>query len=90
MMWSAVFAPGLPHKAQMVALPSLRICLRLALYMGSLYGDVMWLMLLAPLATPAVAFSATETRVFVPPTFHSCVLLAAGLFRVDTIRLLCR
>jgi hypothetical protein len=74
----------------MVALPSLRICLRLALYMGSLYGDVMWLMLLAPLATPAVAFSATETRVFVPPTFHSCVLLAAGLFRVDTIRLLCR
>ena len=29
------------------------------------------------------------SRVFVPPTFHNCVLLAAGLFRVDTIRLLC-
>jgi hypothetical protein len=40
-------------------------------------------MLLAPLASPAVAFSTTETRVFVPPTFHSCVLLAAGLFRVE-------
>ena len=30
------------------------------------------------------------SRVFVPPTFHSCSLLAAGLFRVDTNRLLCR
>jgi hypothetical protein len=30
------------------------------------------------------------SRVFVPPTFHSCVLLAAGLVRVDTNRLLCR
>ena len=49
MMWSAVFAPGLPHSAQMVALPSLSSCLRLALYLGSLYGDVMGLMLLAPL-----------------------------------------
>ena len=47
-MWSAVDAPALPHSAQMVALPSLSICLRLALYVGSLYGDVMWLMLLAP------------------------------------------
>ena len=88
-MWSAVLAPGFPHRAQMVALPSLRMVRLLALYMGSLYGDVMGLMLLAPLASPAVAFSATETRVFVPPTFHSCSLLAAGLFRVDTIRLLC-
>ena len=51
--------------------------------MGSLYGDVMLVMLLAPLASPAVAFSATETLVFVPPTFHSCSLLAAGLFRVE-------
>ena len=32
----------------MVALPSLRICLRLALYVGLLYGDDMSLMLLAP------------------------------------------
>jgi len=54
-MWSAVLAPGLPHRAQMVALPSLRIARLLALYMGSLYGDVMGLMLLAPLALPAVA-----------------------------------
>ena len=30
-MWSAVEAPGLPHRAQMVALPSLNSCLRLAL-----------------------------------------------------------
>jgi len=82
-MWSAVLAPALPHRAQMVALPSLRISWRLALYWGSLYGDVIGLMLLAPLASPAVAFSATGTRVFVPPTFHSCVLLAAGLFRVE-------
>jgi hypothetical protein len=31
-----------------VSLPSLRICLRLALYVGSLYGDVIGLMLLPP------------------------------------------
>ena len=48
-MWSAVLAPGLPHSAQMVALPSLSSCLRLALYVGSLYGDDMSLMLLPPL-----------------------------------------
>ena len=24
-----------------------------------------------------------QSRVFVPPTFHSCSLLAAGLFRVE-------
>ena len=47
-MWSAVLAPGFPHSAQMVALPSLRMVRLLALYMGSLYGDVMGLMLLAP------------------------------------------
>jgi hypothetical protein len=55
-MWSAVLAPALPHRAQMVALPSLSISRRLCLYWGSLYGDVMWLMLLAPLALPAVAY----------------------------------
>ena len=54
-MWSAVLAPGFPHRAQMVALPSLRMVRLLALYMGSLYGDVMGWMLLAPLASPAVA-----------------------------------
>jgi len=54
-MWSAVLAPGLPHSAQIVSLPSLRICLRLALYVGSLYGDVIGLMLLAPLASRRVA-----------------------------------
>jgi len=43
-----VLAPGFPHSAQMVALPSLRMVRLLALYMGSLYGDVMGLMLLAP------------------------------------------
>jgi len=48
-MWSAVLAPGLPHSAQMVALPSLRMVRLLALYIGSLYGDVMCWMLLAPL-----------------------------------------
>ena len=48
-IWSAVDAPGLPHRAQMVALPSLSIWRLLALYVGSLYGDVIWLMLLAPL-----------------------------------------
>jgi len=75
-MWSAVLAPALPHSAQMVALPSLSIWRLLALYVGSLYGDVMWLMLLAPLATPAVAFERVPVLGVCVP--HSSKQVALG------------
>jgi hypothetical protein len=82
-MWSAVLAPGLPHSAQMVALPSLSIWRLFALYMGSLYGDVISLMLLPPLLRCGCSLVCYSGLRFVPPTFHSSVLLAAGLFRVE-------
>ncbi len=65
-MWSAVLAPGLPHSAQMVALPSLRMVRLLALYIGSLYGDVMSGMLLAPLLRCSCFQCYIESGVCVP------------------------
>ena len=88
-MWSAVFAPALPHSAQMVALPSLSICLRLALYMGSLYGDVMSLMLLAPLLRCGCFQHLRRSEVCVPHTSDQSVKAAGHRKEVDTIRLLC-
>jgi hypothetical protein len=40
-------------------------------------------MLLAPLLRCGCFRVCAWSRVFVPPTFHSCSLLAAGLFRVE-------
>lgn len=82
-MWSAVFAPGLPHRAQMVALPSLRICLRLALYMGSLYGDVMGLMLLAPLLRCGCFRACSGLGCLCPPHFTAVRCWLPELFRVE-------
>ena len=86
-MWSAVLAPALPHKAQMVALPSLSICLRLALYVGSLYGDVMVLMLLAPLLRCGCFQCMSRSGVCVPHISDQLVLAAGHVREVDTIRI---
>ena len=69
-MWSAVLAPGFPHRAQMVALPSLSISRRLCLYWGSLYGDDMRLMLLPPSQARLVS-CVFQSWGFVFPTVQS-------------------
>ena len=79
-MWSAVLAPGLPHSAQIVSLPSLRICLRLALYVGSLYGDVIGLMLLPPSQARLLSV-ATASRVVCASPHFQYVTVAGGLCR---------
>jgi hypothetical protein len=58
-----------------VSLPSLRICLRLALYVGSLYGDVIGLMLLPPSQARLLSV-ATASRVVCAP--HISQLCAVG------------
>ncbi len=89
-MWSAVLAPGLPHSAQMVALPSLRMVRLLALYWGSLYGDVMSGMLLAPLLRCSCFHVCAGLGCLCPPHFTAVRCWLPDCLGWNTNRLLCR